>query len=84
MNPFVASIKNKDTSEVVLEIAGAKHLTQDLFMHILGFGILSYASLPRLRNRICACKRVELGSWVLIFARHWLFCVLGQIPSCLF
>lgn len=60
-NPFVACIKNKDTFEVILEIAGGKHLTEVMFMHIFGFGIVSCASLPRLRNRISVCERVGAG-----------------------
>lgn len=39
---------------MVLETAGAKRLTQVMLMHILGFGIVSSASVPRRRHSISA------------------------------
>lgn len=77
-NPFVACIKNKDTFEVILEIAGEKHLTEVMFMHIFGFGKLSCASLPRLRNKISACERVGAGKLGSGFCSITGFPVLGQ------
>lgn len=47
---------------MIMASAGGKHLTGVMFMPISGFGTVSYACLPRVRNRVSVCERAGAGT----------------------